>query len=52
MKNKIFFLSFLFFFLACSSEDSEVEPTENPIKNDFYYGAADKSIKTGKQVEV
>ena len=39
MKNKIFFLSFLFFFLACSSEDSEIEPTENPIKNDFYYGA-------------
>lgn len=39
MKNKIFFLSFLFFFLACSSEDSEIEPSENPIKNDFYYGA-------------
>ncbi len=39
MKNKIFFLSFLFFFLVCSSEDSEIDPTENPIKNDFYYGA-------------
>ncbi len=39
MKNKIFFLSFLFFFLACSSEDSEIESTENPIKNIFYYGA-------------
>ena len=39
MKNKIFTSMFLFFFLACSSEDSEIEPTENSIKNDFYYGA-------------
>jgi arabinogalactan endo-1,4-beta-galactosidase len=39
MKNKIFTLMFLFFFLTCSSEDSEIDPTENPIKNDFYYGA-------------
>ena len=30
---------FLFFFLACSSEDSEIGITEDPIKNDFYYGA-------------
>ncbi len=39
MKNKIFTSMFLFFFLACSSEDSEIGITENPIKNDFYYGA-------------
>lgn len=30
---------FLFFFLACSSEDSEIGITEDPSKNDFYYGA-------------
>ena len=39
MKNKIFTSMFLFFFLACSSEDYEIGITENPIKNDFYYGA-------------
>ena len=39
MNNKIFTLMFLFFFLACSSEDSEIGITEDPIKNDFYYGA-------------
>jgi len=38
MNNKIFTLMFLFF-LACSSEDSEIGITEDPSKNDFYYGA-------------
>jgi len=38
MNNKIFTLMFLFF-LACSSEDSEIGITEVPSKNDFYYGA-------------
>ena len=41
MKNKIFTLMFLFFFLACSSEDSEIGITEDPIKNDFYYSSID-----------